>query len=232
MKTRIFEELKSYLEDSGRDIIAIKTDDVKGAADAIFSGLYPNDFTKYETAVFDCSDYSGQAGNGYKTRWASFPSDFKKRNFNEKKEGEFLKLSKGKAFRYILNEYIASFKRVVINESKHLYFSIAPQGEFVAVKDANGEVIVCDLSASEQALFNFLCFINVCKFWQIINGVRDFNHKEPPLILLNLFSETDEGFDSVAFLKKLELNRKIIIIDRIIPLSARERANANKPRKT
>lgn len=232
MKTNIYEKLKDYIEDSRRDIIAIKTDDVKGAADAIFSELYANNLTKYETAVFDCSDSRGQAGNRYKTRWAGFLTDFKKRNFNEKKEGEFLKLSKGKAFRYILNEYIASFKRVAINEGIRLYFSIAPQGEFVAVKDINGEVIVCDLSASEQALFNFLCFINVCKFFRIINGVRDFNHKEPPLILLNLFCETDEGFDCVAFLKKLELNRKIIIIDKIYPPIGTGRTNANKPRKT
>ena len=77
MKTHIFEELKSYLEDSGHDIIAIKTDDVKGVADAIFSELYANNLTKYETIVFDCSNSICQAGNGYKTRWASFPSDFK-----------------------------------------------------------------------------------------------------------------------------------------------------------
>lgn len=41
MKTHIFEELKSYLEDSGRDIIAIKTDDVKGGGGRVFQRAIP-----------------------------------------------------------------------------------------------------------------------------------------------------------------------------------------------
>lgn len=99
----------------------------------------------------------------------------------------------------MLNEYIIGFKPKTINAEKNLWLSITPQGEFIAVKKIDNETIVCDLSTSERILFNFLCFIEIHKFKQSINDVRDFNYKEKPLIIINFTEFLDEKFEYIDF---------------------------------
>ena len=99
---------------------------------------------------------------------------------------------------------------------KNLYFDITRQGKFIAIKKVGYKSINYDLSASERMLFDFLCFIEINKFRQLVNGVKDFNHKEKPLILVNFPEYLDEKFDYISFLRKQKLNRKIIIIVDII----------------
>ena len=126
-----------------------------------------------------------------------------------------LRRSKEKAFRVLLNEYIVGFKPRQISERKSLYFDVTPQGKFIAVKKSGDKSFRCDLSASEQTLFDFLCFIEINKFRQIVNSVKDFNYKEKPLILVNFPDFLDESFDYISFLRKQKLNRKIIIVSDI-----------------
>ena len=112
----------------------------------------------------------------------------------------------------LLNEYIAEFKTKRISEQKNLYLDVTTQGKFIAVKKSGDKSFNYDLSASEQVLFDFLCFMEFNKFRQIVNSVKDFNYKEKPLILVNFPNFLDESFDYISFLARQKLNRKIIII--------------------
>ena len=203
---RCFDKISTCKKE--KDIYEIKTDNADKVAETLYESFYnPSDcFYRYDDVVFDC------AARKSVLIYSDLLLAYKKRDFDEREECLLLKRSKEKAFRVLLNEYIVEFKPRQISERKSLYFDVTPQGKFIAVKKSGDKSFRCDLSASEQTLFDFLCFIEFNKFRQFVNGVRDFNYKEKPLILINFPDFLDESFDYISFLRKQKLNRKIIII--------------------
>ncbi len=214
MKNAIYESLTKRRFDKisvckkGKDIYEIKTDNADKVAEALYESFYnPSDcFYRYDDVVFDC------AARKSRLKYSDLLSAYKRRDFDERKESLLLKRSKEKAFRALLNEYIVGFKPRQISERKNLYFDVTSQGKFIAVKKSGDKSFNYDLSANEQFLFDFLCFMEFNKFRQIVNSVKDFNYKEKPLILVNFPDFLDESFDYISFLRKQKLNRKIIII--------------------
>lgn len=211
------EIIKAVSQDEGvcenfdDEIFVITTENVKQTADNVYKIFYesPNGVDKGETkenVVFDCRSckYDG-------IRYFDYLFAYKKKNFDGGQE-ERLKQSNGKTLRCLLNEYIINFQPKTINTEKNLWLTITPYGEFIAVKKIAGETILCNLSTNERILFNFLCFIEIHKFIQSINGVRDFNYQEKPLIIINFAEFLDAEFDYISFLIAQQLNRKIIII--------------------
>ena len=195
------------------DIYEIKTDNADKVAEALYESFYnPSDcFHRHENVVFNCS-----AEYEPRLKYSDFLSAYKKRDFDEQKESLLLKQSKEKPFRFLLNEYIVGFKPREISKRKNLYLGVTPQGKFIAIKKAGYKSINYDLSASEQTLFDFLCFVEINKFRQFVNGVKDFNHKEKPLILVNFPEYLDKNFDYISFLKQQNFNRKIILVGNIV----------------
>lgn len=212
MKNITYKQLKECLGGMSDDIYEIKTDNADKVAEALYESFYnPSDcFHRYENVVFDCAAHKSGL------RYSELLSAYKKRDFDEQKESLLLKQSKEKPFRFLLNEYIVGFKPREISKRKNLYLGVTPQGKFIAIKKAGYKSINYDLSASEQTLFDFLCFVEINKFRQFVNGVKDFNHKEKPLILVNFPDYLDEKFDYISFLKQQNLNRKIILVGNII----------------
>lgn len=216
MKNMIYEELKERLADTAAnvykitaDIFMIKADDAGKTAKTLYCDFYNSSdcFYRYDDVVFDCA--ARKSG----LKYSDLLSAYKRRDFDEQKEPLLLRQSKEKSFRVLLNEYIVGFKSRQISERKNLYLDITPQGEFIAIKKTGDKSTNCDLSANERTLFDFLCFIEINKFRQFVNGVKDFNYKEKPIILVNFPDYLDESFDYVSFLQKQKLNRKIIIVD-------------------
>lgn len=212
MKNITYKQLKECFGGMTDDIYEIKTDNADKVAEATYESFYnPSDcFYRYDDVVFDCA--ARKSG----LRYSDLLSAYKRRDFDEQKDPLLLRQSKEKAFRVLLNEYIIGFKSRQISERKNLYLDVTPQGKFIAIKKEGYKSINCDLSASEQTLFNFLCFVEINKFRQFVNGVKDFNHKEKPLILVNFPDYLDENFDYVSFLKRQNLNRKIILVGKIV----------------
>ena len=218
MKSAIYESLAKRCFDKisvckkEKDIYEIKTDNSDKVAAVLYESFYnPSDcFYRYENVVFNCS-----AEYEPRLKYSDFLSAYKKRDFDEQKESLLLKQSKEKPFRFLLNEYIVGFKPREISKRKNLYLDVTPQGKFIAVKKSGDKSINYDLSANEQVLFDFLCFMEFNKFRQIVNSVKDFNYKEKPLILVNFPDFLDESFDYISFLRKQKLNRKIIIVSDI-----------------
>lgn len=217
MKSAIYESLTKRRFDKisvckkEKDIYEIKTNNADKVAETTYESFYnPSDcFYRYDDVVFDCA--ARKSGLIY----SDLLSAYKQCDFDERKERLLLRRSKEKAFRVLLNEYIAEFKAKRISERKNLYLDVTTQGKFIAVKKSGDKSFRCDLSASEQVLFDFLCFMEFNKFRQIVNSVKDFNYKEKPLILVNFPDFLDESFDYISFLKKQKLNRKIILIDEL-----------------
>lgn len=217
MKNAIYESLAKRRFDKisvckkEKDIYEIKTDDADKVAETTYESFYnPSDcFYRYDDVVFDCA--ARKSG----LKYSDLLSAYKRRDFDERKETSLYRKSKEKSFRFLLNEYILNFKPTQISERKSLYFDVTPQGKFIAVKKSGDKSFICDLSASEQTLFDFLCFIEINKFRQFVNGVKDFNYKEKPLILVNFPDFLDESFDYISFLREQKLNRKIIIVSDI-----------------
>ena len=212
MKNITYKQLKERLGGMSDDIYEIKTDNADKVAEALYESFYnPSDcFHRYENVVFNCS-----AEYEPRLKYSDFLSAYKKRDFDEQKESLLLKQSKEKPFRFLLNEYIVGFKPREISKRKNLYLDVTPRGKFIAIKKAGDKLINYDLSASEQTLFDFLCFVEINKFRQFVNDIRDFNYKEKPLILVNFPDFLDESFDYISFLRKQKLNRKIIIVSDI-----------------
>ena len=211
MKNITYKQLKECFADMTDDIYEIKTDNADKVAEALYESFYnPSDcFYRYDDVVFDC------AARKSVSIYSDLLSAYKRRDFDERKESLLLKRSKEKAFRALLNEYIAEFKTKRISEQKNLYLDVTTQGKFIAVKKSGDKSFNYDLSASEQILFDFLCFMEFNKFRQIVNSVKDFDYKEKPLILVNFPDFLDESFDYISFLRKQKLNRKIIIVSDI-----------------
>ena len=218
MKSAIYESLAKRCFDKvsvckkEKDIYEIKTDNSDKVAEALYESFYnPSDcFYRYENVVFNCS-----AEYEPRLKYSDFLSAYKRRDFDERNEALLLKQSKEKPFRFLLNEYIVGFKPREINKRKNLYLDITPQGKFIAIKKAGYKSINYDLSAREQTLFEFLCFVEINKFRQFVNSVKDFNYIEKPLILVNFPDFSDESFNCISFLARQKLNRKIIIVSGI-----------------
>ena len=215
MKNVIYENLAKRCFDKistckkEKDIYEIKTDNADKVAETLYESFYnPSDcFYRYDDVVFDCRRCERDGIKYYDYLFA-----YKKRDFDETNEKEQSEQANEKNFRSLLNEHIINFKPKEISKKKNLWFDITPQGKFLAVKKCGYKSIICDLSASEQVLFNFLCFMEFNKFRQIVNSVKDFNYIEKPLILVNFPDFLDESFDYISFLARQRLNRKIIIV--------------------
>ena len=190
------------------DIYVIKAENARGAANNLFELFYDSDSgEEKENAVFDCRRCESDG-----IKYSDYLYAYKKRDFDQATEKEQSKQANEKTFRSLLNEYIINFKPNEINGKKNLRLDITPQGKFIATKKCGYKSIICDLSASERILFNFLCFIGINAFLQFVNGVKDFNYKEKPLIVINFSEFLTEEFDYIAFLQKQNLKRKIFLI--------------------
>ena len=193
------------------DIYVIKADNARRAANNLFKLFYDSDSGEEKgNAVVDCRRC--ERGG---IKYSDYLFAYKKRDFDETIEKDQSEQANEKNFRSLLNEYIIKFKPKEISKKKNLWLYIRPQGRFIAVKKSGDKSFNYDLSANEQTLFDFLCFIEINAFRQFVNEVKDFNYKEKPLILVNFIGFLDESFDYISFLQKQKLNRKIILIDEL-----------------
>ena len=79
----------------------------------------------------------------------------------------------------VLHGFISSFEPVTINSSKNMRLSITNDGVFVPLW--HGEVRH-DLSTAERAIFNYLCFVEVNKFWEAVADKCHSNERLPLFI--------------------------------------------------
>lgn len=101
-------------------------------------------------------------------------------------KGKFSTLTNGigetRSFRAFTNEFIKNFKPELINEENDLWLSLKESGEFVVRKGRTGKEI-SDLSKEDLLHYNLLCFLNIVRFWDEFNEIRDINTIKVPIII-------------------------------------------------
>lgn len=174
------------------------------AADLLFSGFYgAADKILRSDAVFASPAYAGQYSD-YFVFYKKAERDCLVRPRND--------MAKEKAFRFLLNEYFLTFEPKTISEEKGLFLHLTPSGKFVAIKKEKETSFFADLARKERATFDFLCFLEINRFWQNVRAVKDLHYVEKPLIVTDFLECVDEYFDYIDFLKKQNIKRKIIFV--------------------
>ena len=68
------------------------------------------------------------------------------------------------------------------------------------------------LNETGDMLFEYLCFLNVNRFWKKVEAIRNFNHVSWPLLICGLPAFAETGNDKTNYLKAaLSLNRQLFV---------------------
>lgn len=101
-------------------------------------------------------------------------------------KGKFSALTNGigetRFFRAYLNEFIKNYKPELFNIENDLWLSLKDNGEFVVIKGGQGKVI-SDLSKEDLFRYNLLCYINLIRFWDEFNQIRNINTEKMPVVI-------------------------------------------------
>ncbi len=131
-------------------------------------------------------------------------------------KGKFSALTNGigetRTFRAYLNEFIKNYKPELINKEKDLWLSLKPNGEFIVTKGEQGKRS-SPLSKDEDLLFNLICYINLVRFWDEFNEIRNFNTEKIPVVikLSKDFSLCSEFTLNYLLNISRELNMQVVI---------------------
>lgn len=101
-------------------------------------------------------------------------------------------------FKEVLRDFISSFEQIPINSSKDMWLSITKDGVFVPLW--LGEVRR-DLSAAEREIFNFLCFVEVNRFWGQVADKLHLNERLP-LFIGDFAQVIDMATDITPFISR------------------------------
>lgn len=122
-------------------------------------------------------------------------------------------------FKEVLRNFICSFERVPVNSSKDIWLSVTDDGVFVPLWRGEERL---DLSASERAVFNYLCFVEVNAFWGQATH-RCTLIEQLPLFIGDFICCIDEAADITSLITRaLALGRQtflffsdMCVVDRI-----------------
>jgi len=116
-----------------------------------------------------------------------------------------------KTFRSHLMRYIKAFEPESINNIKNYKAAINNQGKFEVVHPGvSGKT---PLSATEEKLFLYTCFLNVAEFWEEVEKVRDMHHEKKPLLIKNFLEFLDQTADIYGLISRtINLKRQVIIL--------------------
>lgn len=115
-------------------------------------------------------------------------------------------------FNEILRGFISSFEQIPINSSKDIWLSIKKDGTFFPLcrgKDRD------DLSMSERTIFNYLCFLEVNRFWGQVAGKLNFRESFP-LYICDFICFIDEAVNIKPLIDRmLSLGRQVFLFSDI-----------------
>ncbi len=129
--------------------------------------------------------------------------------------GSFAELTDGigntRLFRSRLNEYVKSFMReenVFDNDRRMLISDI---WKFVL----NDSFDNTALSNKDDVLFEYVCFMEINRFWQELEAIRDLNHVSWPLFISDMPEMTSGADQTPSWLKMTKnLGRQVILLSR------------------
>ena len=130
-------------------------------------------------------------------------------------KGKFSTLTNGigetRTFRAFVNEFIKKYEPELISKENDLWLSLKENGEFVVTEGEYGK-ITTDLSQKEFFMYNLLCFLNLVRFWDEFNEIRDINTEKLPIVI-KLPDNCDFEVDFITDRNKT-MNREVIVLKR------------------
>ena len=110
-------------------------------------------------------------------------------------------------------EWVKGFEPIPIDVNKHLYLSFDENYRFIPVRIENEEQTACEgLSESDEAIFHYLCFLEVNRFEFAYEEYKGYNCAKKPLFIFNFAEYLDESADVVRLLKKaMDLDCQIFL---------------------
>ena len=114
-------------------------------------------------------------------------------------------------FKEVLRGFISSFEQIPINSSKDMWLSITDNGVFVPLWRGEERH---DLSVAEREIFNFLCYVEVNKFWgQVIAECH--SSERLPLFIGDFAQVIDSATDITPFISHaISLGRQTFLFCR------------------
>ena len=114
-------------------------------------------------------------------------------------------------FRSQLLQYIKTFEPEPIHNSKTYMTAINAQGEFEVVSyDASEQP---RLSETEEKLFLYTCYLNVVKFWDNIQKIRNIHYEKKPLLIKHFLEFLDQSADINSLVTRTKrLGRQVILV--------------------
>ena len=130
-------------------------------------------------------------------------------------------LSKTRSFHLCATRMIKEYtqERIVCAGSLGIY--LGNDGVFKVLCDR--EIGSPSLSDTENRLFLYICFLNIVRFWEEFQSIRDLHHEKKPLLVKNFIEFLDGSVDTEALVRMtLKSNRQVIAITE--PMSEKEKA--------
>ena len=114
-----------------------------------------------------------------------------------------------KSFRSYLAEYIRKYEPCGLFSGEYK-IKLCSDGRFIGCS-ANGSNSITDSNEFNKKLFDYKCYLDVNKFWNEFEDIRDMNHEKWPMIIDA--TDLQEHIDFKKFLKKTGLYRQLILMN-------------------
>ncbi len=117
-----------------------------------------------------------------------------------------------RTFRKCLNSFIKHYRpEPLINSPEHR-ITLLDGGLFVA-EHVGSPGRSAELSATEKALFEFQCFLNLNAFWENVESIRDLNYTPGPLLITDPPDVIDLSAGIPVWIEKAKiLDRQLIVL--------------------
>ena len=113
-------------------------------------------------------------------------------------------------FRRCLRNFIDGYQPEWIDQEQNIRTYLGRNGVFQYKCEAGPR----SLSKSEKVLADFLFFLKLNEFWKMVEQIRDMNHVDWPLFILDFAQYSDQSVDLTYYLKQAEeLGRQVFFTE-------------------
>lgn len=115
-------------------------------------------------------------------------------------------------FRRCLKKFIDGYQPEWVDQSRNIRSYLGKNGVFTNRREGAGERH--SLSATEKVLSDFTCFLKLNEFWKSVEQIRDMNHVDWPLFVMDLAQYVDQSVDLTYYLRQAEdLERQVFFTE-------------------
>lgn len=126
--------------------------------------------------------------------------------------GSTISLSVTKTFRHYLRRFIRTFRPEKLLPDKNLWLQLAKDGRFLITRGKNGSE-VCDLSETDALVFQYICFLQLRRFWNQIRRRSRYPAPILPVLIWDFSDRLDESVDYNALMERaLEVSGQVIVL--------------------